>query len=175
MCLPANATTNHEEHYWLVLGWHEILSIWHKQSLVTFLLFLWHSPFQDRITDCQLHFNCSQKKHLEFKESLLIHQEPGNLPHELTDRDSRPECDIAPRIWHGGRTEDVPGIARCPLTSLRVSRGCSVSRLSERRDRISPRPDTLVTISELGSLKAKSNHFLLDLIVIHIVCLLFIH
>ena len=121
-----------------------------------------------------LHFNCSQKKHLEFKE-ILIHQEPGNLPHELTDRDSRPECDIAPRIWHGGRTEDVPGIARCPLTSLRVSRGCSVSRLSERRDRISPRPDTLVTISELGSLKAKSNHFLLDLIVIHIVCLLFIH
>ena len=63
MCLPANATTNRGEHYWLVLGWHEILSICHKQSLVTFLLFLWHSPFQDRITDCLLSYQSDIARH----------------------------------------------------------------------------------------------------------------
>ena len=77
MCLPANATISRGTHYWLVLGWHEILScIWHKQSLLADIcIVLWHSPFQYRITDCHisltlLRFHCSRKRHFEFKGIL---------------------------------------------------------------------------------------------------------
>ena len=124
MCLPANATTNRGEHYWLVLGWHEILScIWHKQSLLAdiCIVFVTFSiPGSDNWlsyqSDIAAFFFCSRKKHFEFKGISLIrfirNQEICLMSSQISH--SRPECDIAPRIWHGGGQRMSPASPGVP-------------------------------------------------------------
>ena len=175
MCLPANATTNRGEHYWLVLGWHEILScIWHKQSLLADIcIVLWHSPFQYRITNCHisltlLRFHCSRKKHFEFKGILLIrfirNQEICLMSSQIVTLGPSVTSHLA------SDTGEDRGCPRhrpvSPDLAPSLPRLLSVSALRAERSDQSPSRHLGHNLRELGSLKAKSNHDLLDSIVI---------